>query len=239
MNQETTLDTASGYLVADQPQAVRNRFIRNTYLHVALAILLFAGIEAALLQTSLPVAFLELLSISSWMWLAVLGVFIVGSMLADNWAKNAISLKVQYLGLLLYVVLEAVIFLPMIFLATALMPGVLTKAAITTLSLVAGLTLVAFTTKKDFSFLKGFLSVGLMIALGLIITSIMFGYSLGLWFTGGMIIFAGGSVLYSTSKIIHEYRPDQHVAAAVSLFASIALLFWYILQFFMSLSSSD
>ncbi len=239
MEQETTLNTALGQIVADQPQVIRNRFIRNTYLHVALAIAMFACIEYALLQTSLPAAFLEFLAMSKWMWLAVLAAFFIGSMVATSWAKNAVSIKVQYLGLLLYTVLEALIFLPFIFIATAIMPGVLTEAAIATLSLVAGLTLVAFTTKKDFSFIKGFLTVGAIIAVGLIVTSIAFGYSLGLWFTGGMIVFAAGSVLYSTSKIIHEYRPDQHVAAAVSLFASIALLFWYILRLFMALSSND
>jgi FtsH-binding integral membrane protein len=239
MDNEATLDTGLGQVVADQPQVIRNRFIRNTYIHVVLAILLFAGIESALLQTTLPVVFLEFLSQSKWMWLGALGVFFIGSMVATSWARNAVSAKVQYLGLLLYTVLEALIFLPVIFIANAFMPGVLIEAAIATLSLVAGLTLVAFTTKKDFSFIKSFLTVGAIIAVGLIVTSIAFGYSLGLWFTGGMIVFAAGSVLYSTSKIIHEYRPDQHVAAALSLFASIALLFWYILRLFMSLASSD
>jgi len=239
MEKETTLDTALGQIVADQPQAIRNRFIRNTYIHVVLAIVLFAAIESALLQTRLPIAFLEFLAMSQWMWLAVLAVFFIGSMVATSWARDAVSPKVQYLGLLLYTILEALIFLPVIFLANTFMPGVLIEAAIATLSLVAGLTIVAFTTKKDFSFIKGFLTVGAMIAMGLIVTSIAFGYSLGLWFTGGMIIFAAGSVLYSTSKIIHEYRPDQHVAAALSLFASIALLFWYVLRLFMSFSSND
>ncbi len=239
MENETTLDTALGQVVADETQVIRNRFIRNTYLHVVLAIVVFAGLEYALLQTSLPVVFLEFLSTSKWMWLAVLGVFFVGSMVATSWARNAVSKKVQYLGLFFYTALEALIFLPFIFIANTFMPGVLLEAAIATLSLVAGLTLVAFTTKKDFSFIKGFLTVGAVIAMGLIVTSIAFGYSLGLWFTGGMIVFAAGSVLYSTSKIIHEYRSDQHVAAALSLFASIALLFWYILRLFMSLASSD
>jgi FtsH-binding integral membrane protein len=33
---------------------------------------------------------------------------------------------------------------------------------------------------------------------------------------------------------MHEYRVGQHVAASLALFASVALLFWYILQLLMS-----
>ena len=40
-------------------------------------------------------------------------------------------------------------------------------------------------------------------------------------------------ILYDTSKIIHSYNPDQHVAAALELFASVALPFWYILRILM------
>ena len=49
-----------------------------------------------------------------------------------------------------------------------------------------------------------------------------------------MIIFAGLVVLYQTSAIIRQYQNDQYVAAALGLFAAIALMFWYILQFLIS-----
>jgi FtsH-binding integral membrane protein len=39
--------------------------------------------------------------------------------------------------------------------------------------------------------------------------------------------------------VLHQYREDQYVAAALALFASVALLFWYILQFVMSLQNRD
>ena len=54
-----------------------------------------------------------------------------------------------------------------------------------------------------------------------------------------MVVFACGYILYYTSNILHHYRTDQYVAAALALFASVALLFWYVLQIFMSLSSRD
>ena len=71
-------------------------------------------------------------------------------------------------------------------------------------------------------------------ALGLIACAIFFQFALGPIFTVAMIALACGYILYHTSNILHHYRIGQHVAASLSLFASVALLFWYILQLFMS-----
>ena len=49
-----------------------------------------------------------------------------------------------------------------------------------------------------------------------------------------MIVFAGGAILYSTSRVLHEYQTGQHVAASLELFAAVALLFWYVLRLLMS-----
>ena len=76
-------------------------------------------------------------------------------------------------------------------------------------------------------------------ALGAIVASIVFGFGLGVFFASIMVAFAGASILYNTSNIIRHYRPDQHVAAALALFASVALLFWYVLQIVMSSSSDE
>jgi FtsH-binding integral membrane protein len=116
---------------------------------------------------------------------------------------------------------------------------VIPSAAIITGLLFAGLTYTAFSTGKDFSFLGGFLRIGGFIALGVIIASIIFGFQLGILFSGAMILFAAGAILYDTSNIIHHYHPEQYVAAALSLFASVALLFWYVIQFLLRFTSSD
>jgi FtsH-binding integral membrane protein len=49
-----------------------------------------------------------------------------------------------------------------------------------------------------------------------------------------MIGFAGVAVLYDTSNIMHHYPQDKYVAASMALFASIAMMFYYILRLFMS-----
>ncbi len=235
----TQLDINAGVLVANASETERAGFIRRTYWHLAGAILAFAGLETVLIQSGVAESFMHLLKGGMWMWLIVLGLFMVVSTVANNWAHSAISKEMQYAGLGLFVVAEAIVFMPLIYIALQRAPDVLSHAALLTLMLVGGLTFTAFTTRKNFSFLGPILSIGGWIALGVIVTSMLFGFTLGAVFSGAMIIFAAGAVLYSTSNIIHEYHTEQHVAASLSLFSSVGLLFWYIVQFMMSLSGDD
>jgi len=230
-------DGGSGGLVANAAESQRADFIKRTYVHLAGAIAAFALIEAALQQTGLAAAFSQWVFSSRWLWLGVLGAFMLVSTVANNWAHSGASRQKQYLGLGVYIVAESIFFIPLIYMALQKAPDghILQNAAITTAALVAGLTFTAFSTKINFSFMGRFLMIGGFVAMGMILAGILFGFHLGLWFTGAMIIFAAASVLYSTSNIIHEYHTEQHVAASLSLFASVGLLFWYILQFFMSM----
>ena len=98
----------------------------------------------------------------------------------------------------------------------------------------AGLTAVALITRKDFSFLRGILVWGGILAIVAIVAAVLFGFELGTWFSVAMIGFAGAAVLYDTSNILHHYPEDRYVAASLQLFASIALMFWYVLRLFMS-----
>jgi len=54
-----------------------------------------------------------------------------------------------------------------------------------------------------------------------------------------MVGLASASILYDTSNVLRHYSEDSHVAAALELFASVALMFWYVLQLFMSLNRRD
>jgi FtsH-binding integral membrane protein len=141
----------------------------------------------------------------------------------------------QYAALIGYVVAEAIIFVPLLFVAaTYVGPDVINKAAWVTLLGFAGLTAVVFMTRKDFSFLGGLLRWGGIMALVLIVVGVLFGFELGTWFSVGMIALAGGAILYDTSNVLHHYPEDRYVAASLELFASVALMFWYVLRLFMS-----
>jgi len=45
---------------------------------------------------------------------------------------------------------------------------------------------------------------------------------------------AGAAILFDTSNILRTYPEDRYVSAALQLFASVALMFWYVLRLFMS-----
>lgn len=226
---------ASG-VVAEQASESRAAFIRKTYWHLAGAIGVFALLETFLVQAGLGTAALNLMAGSKYGWLAVIGAFMAVSWIADRWARSSTSLATQYLGLGLYVVAEAVIFLPLITLAPAVSgdPTVVGKAGVVTGALVLGLTAIALTTRKDFTFLGGILKVVGIVALGVIVASFFLPITLGFWFSAAMVVFAAGCVLYNTSAIQYHYQPSQYVAASLSLFASVALMFWYVLRLFMS-----
>lgn len=218
----------------------RALFIRRTYAHLAGAILAFMGIEALLLNVVGGDKVLGLLGTSRYSWLIVLVAFMAAGWIARIWANSQSSPAIQYLGLALYVVAQAVIFLPLLYLASRLTdPKVIPTAAIMTLGVFGGLTLAAFVTKKDYSFLGPILSVSAMVALGVILAACLFGFSLGMLFSFAMVALASGYILYDTSNVLHHYRTDQHVGAALELFASVALLFWYILRIVMATSSRE
>ena len=111
---------------------------------------------------------------------------------------------------------------------------ILMQAAMTTLFMFTGLTSVVFLTKTDFSFLRTILIVGGFVSLGTIVVGAIFGFNLGLWFSVGMVVLASVSILYQTNQIKNKYGTEQYVGASLQLFASVMLLFWYILRILMS-----
>lgn len=224
------------FTLADQASAdERAGFIVKTYGHLFGAVLALVAIEAALLRLPIGDQMMELLARSQYSWLIVLAAFMGVSYLANRWAQSDTSIGMQYAGLALYVVAQAVILLPLLYIAANYSsPSVIPTAAIITLCTFTGLTAIVVATRKNFSFLGPFLGIAGFAALGLIVCSILFGFSLGIFFTAAMIVFACGYILYDTSKIMHEYRVGQHVAASLALFASVMLLFWYVLRLVMS-----
>lgn len=228
------LDTASGNVVSSLSVDQRAGFIRRTYAHVAMAIGFMAVACAFLLQIGAGEILAPLMYGSTTSFFITFGLFIGAGIVADKWARSEHSTTMHYAALLGYAFVEAVIVVPFLYIATLYFPSAIMNAAITTGALVVGLTYIAFTTKKDFSFLGPFLTIGIVVGMGTVFASYLFGFNIGTIGIGLFVMLAGGSVLYYTSNIIHVYREHQHVAAALSLFASIAFMFRMVLQLFMS-----
>ena len=212
----------------------RAAFIRNTYLHLAGAILAFVGVEAGLLHligSSQNPEQLRHLLLQPSTFMVIMLAFMAGGYLGNYWARSTASPALQYLGLGLYVVLQAVIFLPLMTIATVYSgdPSLIPKAGVMTLALFGGLTAAAFITRKDFSFLGPILCIGSFCVLGLIVASWMFGFQIGLWLSFVIVAISAASILYTTSNMMKYYSTNMHVAAALALFASVAQMFYHIL----------
>lgn len=221
-------------IAAEAVASERAAFVRRTYGHLAGAVLAFVGLEALLLQMPGVEELVRTMVVGRWSWVIVIGAFMAVSWVADSWARSATSVSTQYAGLLLYVVAEAVIFLPLLYIAHNFFPGSIKTAGVLTLAIFGGLTLAVLVTRQDFSFLRVILAVGGMLAFGLVLAAALFGFSLGLGFSFAIVALACGYILYDTSNVLHHYRTDQHVSAALALFASVALLFYYILRIVIS-----
>lgn len=222
-------------LAAQAGPDARAAFVRSTYSHLAGALLIFAGLCGLILQTPLAGSMTQLMVGSRYSWLITLGLFMGVSWIANKWAMSDTSIGMQYLGLGLYTLAEAFLIVPLLYVASVYYEGIIQQAGLMTGALFLGLTAVVFVTRKDFSFLGPILGIAGMVAIGVIVSSILFGFDLGTLFSALMILFAGGAILYDTSNVLHHYRTDQHVAASLSLFASVILLFWYVLRLLMSL----
>jgi FtsH-binding integral membrane protein len=219
--------TMTGIPVAELDQETRAQFIWRTYVHVALAVVAFALVEVALFQSGIAER-VALPMIRNWP--LILGGFMLTGWLASRTANTIQSLPTQYLTLAAYVVVEAIIFAPMIYVCEMKAPGVTQSAAVITIVGCVGLMGVAHITRKDFSFLRGIVVWAGVLALIAIGGSFLFGWQLGTWFSVAMIGLAGAAVLYDTSNVLHHFPQDRYVAASLQLFASIALMFWYVLR---------
>jgi FtsH-binding integral membrane protein len=231
-------------------------FLRRTYGHLGVALIAFAAITGGMMKFATQTS----LKFSSWAfggrlnWLLVIGLFMLVGYVAERLARSETSRGLQYLGLGVAVTAEAVLLQPLLWIlilrfgnpATigftdgGMLSGqaasILMQAVVITLAIFIGLTLTVFITKKDFSFLRGILSICTWAVLGIIVASLLFGFSLGAFFLGAVILLMAGYILYQTSLVMSYFPPQGYVAASLMLFSTIATLFWYVLQMLMELN---
>lgn len=226
----------------------RIAFLRKTYALLTVALAAFAGTTAGILKFA-P----ELSSrFSAWAfqgqlsWLLVIGLFMAVGFVAQKLAMSETSRGLQFIGLAIAVVAQAILLQPMIWILMykfgnhADMTGqagvILGEAVVITLAIFGGLTATVFVTKKDFSFMRGALTIASFAFIGVALASMIFGFHMGAVFSGIGILLMGGYILYQTSMVMNYFPPTAFVAASLMLFSTIATLFWYVLQFLMSMN---
>jgi len=212
----------------EQLAAMRADFLKRVYGHLAAAIGVFILLEVLLFSSGLAMPIAN--AMFGVNWLLVLGGFMLAGWLGRSFAYKADSLTSQYVGLGIYVLAQAIIFVPLLVLANYYAPGAIGSAALITLIGFTLLTMLALSMRRDFSVLGGLLKWAGIVALLAIVGGVIFGFELGTWFSVGMVALAGAAVLFDTQRILTTYRDDQYVGGALELFASIALMFWYVLR---------
>lgn len=208
----------------------RRAFLKRTYGHLLGAIMGFVIVELCFFKMGWAKPMAEAVFGMQSGWLLVLGAFMLVAWFATRTAASSLSPAAQYIALTVYVVAQAIIFIPLLYVADTYAPGAITSAGAITVLGFAGLTAIVFLMGEDFSFLGGLLRWGFIVALLLIVGAVLFGFELGTWFSVAMVALSGAAVLYDTSEILHRYPSDRHVLASLQLFASIAMMFWYVLR---------
>lgn len=218
----------------------RSRFITKTYVHLLAAVLGMVAFEFLLFGVFGVQGAMQLgKMMGGYAWIVVMLLFMGVQWVANTWAMNANSKGMQYAGLTLYAGFASVLLFPLLALALVLgggNPKIIMSAGIATAGLFSLMSLAVFLTKKDFSFLRTLLMYAGFALLGLIVFAIFFGGG-GNWIS--LIIYFGialacGYILYDTSNVLHHYHVSQHVAASLALLSSLFMLFWYVLQLYLS-----
>lgn len=229
----------NGFVVAQQGVETRVAFLQKVYGHVFACILALCALVGVFYTTGLAETLLRAVAgFGGYGPMVFVFGFMAVSWIAHKMAYSQTSVSTQYAGLAIYTVAEAVFLTPMIFFATNILqaPGLVSQAGVLTLTIFGGLTAVVFFTKADFGFLKGIVVVGSFAALGLIVAGMLFGFSMGLWFSVAMVALMAITILWETSEIYHRFPESAYVAAALALFSSVATLFFYILRLLIALN---
>ena len=223
--------TPSRHAAANATADTRARFVRTVYRHLGGGIAVFAAASWWLHTSGVGETIAGLVIATNW--LLILGGFMLVSYLATSLAASAERSGGGYVGYGLLIAANALLFATPIHVAIEFADVDMALAVGITGAVFGVLTVVGLTTVKDLSAWGGILKLVGLGVLGLIVASVLFGWQLGVWFIGGMLIFSGAAILYETQQVLRRYPVERPVPAAMTLFSSVALLFWYVLMLLM------
>ncbi len=218
--------------VANESIEVRSAFLSKVYGHLLVALGVFLAVEILFFTSGLARGIYNFLATSGGAsWLLVLGAVMIVQTIATKSAHKVDNVNAQYAGLFAMAVAQAFIFAPFLYLVfNTDGAGTVVAAAVLTAIGFGGLTAIGLLTRKDLSRLRPLVMWGGVVALLLVVGAVLFGMNLGVWFSVAMIGLAGASILYQTQTIMREYPAWAYVGAALQLFASVMMLFWYVLR---------
>lgn len=209
--------------VANASPEVRANFIRSTYL------LFLSGILCSVVVGTLTLSSYALtrlaFGIVTNLWLSVILI------LGGSYVAQAVARKpgINMVGLYGFTGLIGFLMAPILRLYQ---PALVGQAAFLAVLVFSALSAYALISKANFSFLGGFVFVGMVTVVVAGIANAAFFHSsgLGYWLAWACLIFSSGWVLYDTSRMVHDYQPNENVAAALGLYISFFNIFMSILR---------
>ena len=123
---------------------------------------------------------------------------------------------------------------PLVSMVSAKSGILVTQAFMTTAVSFVALTGYVLYSRRDFSFLKGFVWTGLIALIVLSLSNYFFFESgmIQLAVSGMGVLLFSAFILYDTSTILRDYPNNEFIAAALTLYLDVFLLFQHLLALF-------
>ncbi|MFH0908481.1 MAG: hypothetical protein V1929_06950 [bacterium] len=208
--------------VASVGRKMRAAFTIRAYAVLFVALLAFMLIQLVFLQMkwgSILAGYA-----ARFPWYATLGAFVAGGWMAVKAARHATSFGAQYASLLLFVIVESILFAPLVHWALGAAPGVGLSATAAGVIATLGVMFIAFTQREEFKFGKACLMWIAMAALAVGLAGLLQGFNVTACVTAGLVVLAALIILHTNIEVLQEYSRDRYIAAALELFACIPLL---------------
>lgn len=214
----------------------RSAIVSRIYMNLAGAVCAYALLVALIFMTVGIEPILAFFASSAKATsLIILALCFAGPFIGNAILKAFPNRAGQYAVLGYYVVFETIITLPILAMAAWFFDAsVVWSAVALTFSLFLALSAAVFMTRADFSFLRAAILFGSIGSFIVILVAILFGFSLGVWFSAAMVALACLYILYETSQIMRNAQEGLEVLYAINLFTSVVMLFFYILRLVMS-----
>lgn len=132
---------------------------------------------------------------------------------------------------LLFTFVEGIFLSPILYMYGRTQPGLISEAAVLTISAFGVLTLYSFVSRRDFSAWGSFLITGLWILIATMLVNLFFrNQTADLWLASVTVLIFSGLLIFDTWRLRNVYGPDDYVGAAVNIYLDLLNMFLAILR---------
>lgn len=196
-------------------------FATSVAMHTALSFFFYAVAPASWVVGSSPYVLLGVF----------LGILTVSGVVGFLAHQTRASKALQLVTLGAYLVVEAVLFVPLLQVGVAQVGlDTILRVSLLSSAVFAGIACYVFYTKADFSSWDRYIFASLFGSVGITVVSIITGFHSSILFSGLMLVLGSIWVLYDLSNVTHRYQEDEYVAATLDLFSSFAFTLWHAIR---------